>query len=323
MEMIGLQVLGWSAFLLIFSGIRFLAKHLVCRLAGVHVERITLGIGPVLHSTFRGDTELQFRTLPIAVYQAIAGLDPAPGGPKAAIDRGGRSFATKSFLVQIAILLSGVLGTTAFSQVLLAGALHVVGSPRSVARVGEVVPGGPADRSGLRSGDRLTQVDGMMLESTRALIQYIREHPGRQIRLTVRRGDEALELVAVPADQDGQGKLGIVVESESLPQRAYPGWRESFEASAEESALVALELIRSLKFLVIPSNAIPRAIGGPISIVRTGTAPTISRADWMVTIARSIAAQFVLFSLVCLLPVPGLDGWRLLRWLLGRIRLQA
>ncbi len=52
-----------------------------------------------------------------------------------------------------------------------------------------VTPNGPGDRAGLRSGDIITEVDGVAVHTGEELIVRTRSHqPGEHIRLTVRRG---------------------------------------------------------------------------------------------------------------------------------------
>ena len=54
-----------------------------------------------------------------------------------------------------------------------------------------VVPGGPADRAGIRAGEVITEVDGERVEGAEELIVRIRSHsPGDRLTLTVERDGE-------------------------------------------------------------------------------------------------------------------------------------
>jgi S1-C subfamily serine protease len=67
--------------------------------------------------------------------------------------------------------------------------------------IAEVLPGGTADRMGIRAGDVITHLAGEKLSSFRRLHAYIRKlNVGDKVELTVKRGRESIELTgtAVP-----------------------------------------------------------------------------------------------------------------------------
>ncbi len=70
-------------------------------------------------------------------------------------------------------------------------------------RIESLDPGGPAQRAGLRTGDRVVALDGEPLWTLAPLARVLFEgHPGQRVRLRVRRAgstDEDLELVAAPS----------------------------------------------------------------------------------------------------------------------------
>jgi len=62
-------------------------------------------------------------------------------------------------------------------------------------RVGAVVPGGPADKGGLQSGDVVTAWDGQKIAGAGDLVAAIRRsRPGAKVKLSVRRDDKTMEL---------------------------------------------------------------------------------------------------------------------------------
>jgi membrane-associated protease RseP (regulator of RpoE activity) len=103
--------LVWSALLLVHEG-----GHAVSAWRqGLAVERVTVGMGPVLWRGERGDTELVLRLVPVAgitkLDQPRAAPAPrAPGGPG----------AWRAWRVQLATLAGGVLATLALAAVITA-----------------------------------------------------------------------------------------------------------------------------------------------------------------------------------------------------------
>ncbi|MER3440500.1 MAG: hypothetical protein C4296_03875 [Gemmataceae bacterium] len=69
--------------------------------------------------------------------------------------------------------------------------------------VGDVLPGSAADRAGLRSGDRIVEIDGVPIErQAQAQLVLGPKYEGESVRLKIRRGEQTLELgpVALGAD---------------------------------------------------------------------------------------------------------------------------
>lgn len=81
------------------------------------------------------------------------------------------------------------------------------------ARVEQVVPDTPAEEAGLQKGDVILAVDGRRITPERSLADLIaRYRPGDEVTLTVRRGNETLELqvrLGEHPEHPGQAYLGI------------------------------------------------------------------------------------------------------------------
>ena len=81
------------------------------------------------------------------------------------------------------------------------------------ARVERVLPGSPAEKAGLRVGDVILEVDGRRITPGRSLADLIaRYRPGDEVRLTVRRGNETLQVtvrLGEHPERPGQAYLGI------------------------------------------------------------------------------------------------------------------
>ena len=68
----------------------------------------------------------------------------------------------------------------------------------------DVLPGSPADKSGLRSGDRVVLWNGKYVKSVSMLSELINEATGGQtVRVTVARDGEKIELEVTLGQRDG------------------------------------------------------------------------------------------------------------------------
>ena len=78
------------------------------------------------------------------------------------------------------------------------------GGSRSGIRVAEVVPGGPADRAGLRAGDLLLFAGGQPLDSSQALQRLMfAEAIGRPFAITAMRNGALVDVITEPAELVG------------------------------------------------------------------------------------------------------------------------
>ncbi|RME74421.1 MAG: PDZ domain-containing protein [Planctomycetota bacterium] len=70
------------------------------------------------------------------------------------------------------------------------------------ARIAAVLPGSPADKAGMRAGDRIVRIDGTEIDSPRTLARVVgRLAPGTRITVETVRGDEHRSLELTLADR--------------------------------------------------------------------------------------------------------------------------
>jgi regulator of sigma E protease len=164
------------------------------------------------------------------------------------------------------------------------------------------VAGGAADRAGLHAGDRVTAVDGRPVESWAALVAEIVAHPGKPARLAVERGAAALEITATPDAEGGTGRLGI--EQSRRVVKAGPG--EALLAGARLTNARAGEILSGLGQMVTGRQK--AELRGPLGIAQEMARSARAGAGQFVGIVWFISVALALFNL---LPVPALDGGRL------------
>jgi S1-C subfamily serine protease len=88
-------------------------------------------------------------------------------------------------------------------------AAMATGSGASAVRVGEVAPGGPAERGGLRVGDVIVCADEFSVTGVDDLVRLLTaERIGRAMSLTVIRAGRLEQLAIVPVEQEAQRYAG-------------------------------------------------------------------------------------------------------------------
>ncbi len=169
------------------------------------------------------------------------------------------------------------------------------------AEIGHLAPELPADEAGLQEGDRIVAVEGKPVDDLPGLVSIIENRPGEEVNLTVVRDGEEKTFNLVPAYQeqlDGvRGIIGIGPPTE----------RFSFFRALGTSFSYIYLILESL-YLTI-SGQIPLDVAGPVGIIDfVGEAAATGFANLLMLTA------LISFSvgLINILPVPALDGGRLL-----------
>jgi regulator of sigma E protease len=172
-----------------------LGHFLVAKLCGVRVLRFSLGFGPPIGfgrwrlAFRRGDTEYVAAWFPLGGYVKMLGESTdeeaeAAAAPEERIVDPERAFNRKPVWQRLLILCAGpgmnlLLPVGIFLGVLL------VGMPRPAPVIGTVEPMSPAERAGLRVGDRILAVSGQPLRWWDDVEEAIRARAGQSVALRI------------------------------------------------------------------------------------------------------------------------------------------
>lgn len=276
-----------------------LGHFLAAKATGVLVYEFSLGFGPRLGGLRRGDTAYNVRLLPLGGFVRLAGMEPCEEGVPPE-----RSFRHKPLRVRMAIIFAGPLMNFLLAVVVLAAVFLVQGLPTPTTRVLEVLPGEPAAEAGLQKGDRIVALDGREVASWDALVKEINARPGETVTLTVMRNGAPREIRVVPkADQAGRGRIGVVPVAEMRPV----GLGAALTAGAEYTLRLTALIVDFLGKMI--TQQAPVDVGGPVRVVaEIGKVAHLG----VIPLMRLAAFLSINLGLFNLLPIPALDGSRLL-----------
>jgi regulator of sigma E protease len=172
---------------------------IVARLAGVGVERFSIGFGPVLWRYRGRQTEYCLSAFPLGGYVKMMGDDenPLEGGKTGEIDPA-RAFNNKPLPVRFLIVFAGPVMNAVLAVVIFALVFMILGRPVVPAVVGRVTEGGPGAKAGLIAGDRIVAVAGRPVEYWEDVLEAIQDEHGGSVQLTVK-GAAGERTVAVAA----------------------------------------------------------------------------------------------------------------------------
>ncbi|MBK7216049.1 MAG: site-2 protease family protein [Candidatus Promineofilum sp.] len=283
------------------------------KLSKIRVEEFGFGLPPrAIKLAERNGTIYSLNWIPVGGFVRPAGEDDpdVPGG-----------LASASKRARLFVLAAGA-GANFLSAILFFW-LAVLFTP-SVAIAG-VNPASPAALAGIQTGDVVLEVDGQAVTSANMLITTVTDHAGETIDLLVQRGEETLTLAVrprLPGEYDAatEGALGIGL-GDGPRQRVNP-----ITALGDSLRMIweYLTLYARLPSMLI-NGEITAQEARPVSIVGISQIAGMAAEDSVQTrnpYRLLIMAGFisVALGLTNLLPIPALDGGRILFVLIEAIR---
>lgn len=179
--------------LLIF--VHELGHFLTAKLFGVKVDKFALGMGPRIFWWQRGETEYSLRAIPIGGFVMLAGEEPgAPPSPEP-----WREIRNKPAPVRALVFVAGSI-MNVITGVIFFTIVFGVGKNFTQPVVGALRPGWPAQKAGLKPGDRILAIEGetdpdfedvmvttmLSTENTPLKLKVLRPSTGREFDVVIR-----------------------------------------------------------------------------------------------------------------------------------------
>lgn len=298
-----------------------LAHFFNAKSVGVPVRAFSVGMGPVLwRKTWRG-TEWRISMLPLGGYVDLPGLAAEPD-ENGVLQHPKEGLATKNVWQKIWVLIGGVLANFILAILLIAIVISAEPQYRAAtsgipiasgAVIEQVVNSSPAEELGIQEKDRILDINGVSEPSIEQVQQQIRTSD--KLSLVLERGEETV-TVETSWPPDGITATPILGVALGPFEILTPPSISFGEALAESSNFIVTVIPRAVIDTVsgIGQTFAGRAsqnegIVGPVGIVNL-----VGQAVGSGLIAVLWMAGIINFSLGLfnLLPIPGLDGGRML-----------
>lgn len=284
-----------------------LGHFLTAKWAGIKVNEFAVGMGPKLFSIKRGETAYSLRLLPIGAFVAMEGEDDGSEAPTE------RSFMACPVWKHIIVTAAGAFMNILLGFILvviLTSGQELIGTP-VIAAFGE----NAASSAYLRVDDRILSVNGEQVLIDNDIVYSLIRDPDGVVDMEVLRGGEKMKLHKVVFEtKDYNGTSSIVLDFSVYGVE--PTVLRVVEYSAGWTfALVKLawhgfgDLIRGT-FTV-------NQLSGPVGVTEVISEASSQSIDSLLFI---VALVTVNLGVVNLLPLPALDGGRILFMLLEVIR---
>lgn len=235
-----------------------------------------------------------------------------------------RAFGKKSVLARMAVIFAGPFFNFILAFVLALFVIGMAGYDR--ASLTNVQADMPIAESGFQDGDVIKEFNGKKIVVNRELIYYLQFHPlsDEAVELTVERDGKEMTAVVTPRlvkDEDGNDvyRLGF-----SYGKRVKSGVWDTIKYSAYEVKFWIFTTVESLGQM-ISGNVSPKDVAGPVGIIQSvGDVVNESRPGGIYYIILNVLSMGILLTanlgVMNLLPIPALDGGRLLFLIIEGIR---
>lgn len=292
--------------------------HFICaKLSKVNVLEFSIGMGPKLIQKKFGETMYSLRLLPVGGYCAMEGEDEDSDDP--------HSFRSAKLWKRMIILVAGagmnfVLGFMAI--VIMMSMLSSVPTTQISGFSAVELEDGTLERqsgsydSGLRHDDIFYEIDDTRIYSMLDLNYILSSSPTNVHDVTVIRDGEKVEFDDVNFQSPSGSTIDFgLVQKEKNPLTIVKGSGEMFMSMGH---IVGM----SLKQLV-SGNAKKEDVSGPVGVVTAINETTQESEDIKDTVFQLIymtALITINIGIFNLLPIPGLDGGRLIFCFIELIR---
>lgn len=303
-----LSILGFVAVLVVLIVIHEAGHFVAAKLARVKVLEFGIGFPPRVWGLRKGETVYSINAVPLGGFVKMLGEED-PSEP--------RSLAGKSAAVRFMVMAAGPFMNLLMAVVLFS-ALFVI---PQVVRVGDVsvvnvAPGSPAEQAGIRPGDVILEANGRTLDNVGHLSYQIALSQGQEMTWLVQRGREQLTVTLVPRANppEGEGSAGVRVDLTNYTNesRSEALWRApilGLQRTGEVLVLVKNEFIKWISGGAAPEVTGPVGMAHVFGEVAQAEAPPFYRVITTLNLAAVISLSL---GIVNLLPIPALDGGRIL-----------
>lgn len=331
-----ISILIFILTLLVLVLIHELGHFLMAKRFNIKVLEFGFGIPPKVFGKKIGETIFSLNWLPIGGFVKLLGEDEV----NKSILENHRSFAAQNVGKRISVVIAGVTMNLFFAWLLfyiVLGFSHfktqlpllldhqfqgVNQQVETLVVIAQVAKDSPAEKAGLKSGDRILAINDELIKNDEQLVSKTKSLAGREVKLTLsnlqKKNLRSIQVIPRENPPEGQGPLGIALsgfrivnlEYQTQLQKILSGPTHSWNLIAYSGKIFGRLISESLSQKSL--DPVSRSVAGPVGITSLANAVLTSQENPLLPYLDFVALLSLNLAVLNLLPIPALDGGRLL-----------
>lgn len=302
-----------------------LGHAIVAKRNGVKVEEFGVGFPPKAWGRrLRNGILFTLNWLPLGGFVRLKGEHDAAEGPGT---YGGATTWVKTKILLAGVFVNWITAVLIFTVVALVGMPKIFPDQFTVpsdtittvgpVTVASVVDDSPAQKAGLAEGDRITSINGQVVNESQQVVEIAKANAGQEVTLQyVRDGQPAQTTVTLNSSSGSQGYLGVAPGQQFTQRSTWSapivgvGVTVQFTYETIKGLWQTIAQLSQAKFAEAGEN-----VAGPIGIFSI----LKSSSDMGITpVLFLIGVISLTLAVMNSLPIPALDGGRLFVTLIYR-----
>ncbi len=291
--------------------------YIVGKKNGIHATEFFIGVGPKLFKWNHDNTEFSVRLLPFGGACVFEGLDEVE--EKALAEPKEGSFLKATVWQRFATTIAGPLFNVILAYIM--GVIMASVSGAVIPQIREVLADSGAEEAGLMPGDIIVKLNGHSIHLANEVSFTSFYSEGDPMKITVKRNGEKLSFVVTPKYDEEAGRYYIgITNGQYIELNAV----ESLKYGFYNVEYILRSTVEGLRML-FGGRLGKDDLAGPVGMVQLvdenvdyykqyGVLPVVMS---MINLCMLLSANLAVMNII---PIPGLDGGRLLLLIIELIR---
>lgn len=224
-----------------------------------------------------------------------------------------RQFASKPLRKRFMTIFAGPMNNFILAFIVFVIIALLQGVPTNDPKLGVITPDGAAKAAGLMKGDIVESINDSEISSWSDVVEIIRKNPNEKLQFMIIRDGKEKEVSVTPEESTADGKkigmIGVYSPVEKSPIQAVTN-------GAKETYFWTTQIFVSLGKLITGKFSID-ALSGPVGIYVSTDQVAKSGIFYLMKWAGILSINLGIMNL---LPIPALDGGRLLFFAIEAVR---
>ena len=290
----------------------------IARRNGIRVNEFDIGFGPTLLKKRVGETDFCIKILPLGGACIFEGMDAADEEEKGELSPD--AFPNAPVGARIATVLAGPIANFILGYIFALIIVAFCGTDLPV--INKVMDGSAAQEAGLMDGDRIVRINGESIHLYREVSLHSMMNYGEPLKITYERDGERSTVTLTPKFDEEANRYYIGIQGGGQPHACSAP--EVFQYAFYEIEYWMRVTVKSIG-TIFRGHFSRDDISGPVGVVQVvNDTYTEARPYGVLTVLLSLLNLATLLTVnigvINLLPLPALDGGRLIFLLIEAIR---